>query len=177
MYSTNLAVPKERMEPAAKTIITFYEVPGGGPEPLRAWFYPGDQIGQEFVYPAKRMAEIRAAMGRGAVTLAENRGPEPASVAPPQTPSQSAEGTTADVAAPPQSPAPEAPEAQRTKEPPAEQPSAVPPSTPVPAETSAQEPSMPHTAGNTVGIGLFGLICAGLAAPLRIANRRLGSRS
>jgi len=45
VYSTNLAIPKQRMEPADKTILTFYEMPGGGPEPVRSWFYPGDTIG------------------------------------------------------------------------------------------------------------------------------------
>src|SRR6185369_5386376 len=73
VYCTNLAIPKERMEPADKTILSFYEVPGGGPEPVRAWFYPGDLIGQEFVYPKKRMLEIRAAMDKGRITVAENR--------------------------------------------------------------------------------------------------------
>ena len=177
VYTTNLAIPKERPEPAGKTIITFYEVPGGGPEPVRAWFYPGDQIGQEFVYPAKRMAEIRAGMRGGAVTLAENRAPEPAPVTSPETPSQPAAEATAEAAAP-QAPAPEVSETQPTEEQqPAEKPTAAPPSNPTPAEIPAQEPAMPHTGGNTVEFGLLGLMCAGLAASLRIVNRSLGSRS
>src|SRR6516165_1288339 len=59
VYTTNLAIAKERMTPADKTILTFYEMPGGGPEPVRSWFYPGVLIGQEFVYPHQRMMEIR----------------------------------------------------------------------------------------------------------------------
>jgi len=66
VYSTNLAISKERMEPADHTILTFYEMPGGGPEPIHAWFYPGDTIGQEFVYPHKRAMEIALAMKGGA---------------------------------------------------------------------------------------------------------------
>ena len=172
VYSTNLAVPKERTEPAGKTIITFYEVPGGGPEPVRAWFYPGDQIGQEFVYPAKRMAEIRAAMRGGVVTMAENRAPELAPVTSAETPSQPAAETTDEGAAPLPAPAPEVSETQPTEE----QSTAAPPSNPTPAEIPAQEPAMPHTAGNTVGFGLLGLMCAGLAASLRIVNKSRGSR-
>jgi hypothetical protein len=176
VYSTSLAVPKERMEPVGKTIITFYEVPGGGPEPVRAWFYPGDQIGQEFVYPAKRMAQIRAALRGGAVTLAENHTAEPTPVISPQTPSQPAASTPAEAAAPPQAPAPEVRESQPTEEQqPAEQPAARL-STPTPGE-SGQEPTMPGTAGNVVGVGVVGLICAGLAASLRIVNGSLGNRS
>ena len=177
VYSTNLAVPKERMEPAGKTIITFYEVPGGGPEPVRAWFYPGDQIGQEFVYPAKRMAEIRAALRGGAVTVAENRTAEPTPANSREMSSQAASETTAEAAAPAQAPAPELAESQPTEQQPAEQSAATAPSARTPAEAPAQEPAMPHTAGNTVGIGLFGLVCAGLAASLRLANRRLVIRS
>src|SRR5437762_10453349 len=31
VYATDLAIPRLRMEPADKTVLTFYEVPGGGP--------------------------------------------------------------------------------------------------------------------------------------------------
>jgi len=178
VYTTNLAIPKERPEPAGKTIITFYEVPGGGPEPVRAWFYPGDQIGQEFVYPAKRMAEIRAAMRGNAVTLAENRAPEPAPVTSAERPSQPVPETIAEAAAPLPAPAPEVSETQPPEEQrPAEQPTAAAASNPTPAEIPAQEPAMPHTGGNSVGFGLLGLMCAGLAASLRIVSRSAGSRS
>jgi hypothetical protein len=177
VYSTNLAVPKERTEPAGKTIITFYEMPGGGAETVRAWFYPGDQIGQEFVYPAKRMAEIRAAMRGDAVTLAENRAPQPARVTSAETPSEPASEATAEATAPPPAPAPEVSETQPPEEQrPAEQPATAPASNPTPAEIPAQEPAMPHTGGNSVGFGLLGLMCGSLAASLRIVNRLQASR-
>ena len=63
VFTTNLAVAKQRMEPADKTVLTFYEMPGGGPEPVRSWFYPGDTIGQEFAYPGKRATEISQVVG------------------------------------------------------------------------------------------------------------------
>ena len=63
VYTTNLAIAKQRMQPADKTVLTFYEMPGGGPEPVRSWFYPGDTIGQEFAYPSKRATEISQAVG------------------------------------------------------------------------------------------------------------------
>jgi len=171
VFATDFAIPKQRMEPVGKTILTFYEVPGGGPEPVRAWFYPGDTIGQEFVYSPKRMAEIRAAMRGSETTVAENRTPEPAPV------TQPAEQPAAETPAPPP-PAPEATESQPTEEQqPAETPAAAAAPAPAPAETPAPEPAMPHTAGNTIGIGLLGLTCVGLASSLRIANRRMGSSS
>ena len=171
VYCTNLAIPKERMEPADKTILTFYEVPGGGPEPVRAWFYPGDLIGQEFVYPKKRMTEIRAAMEKGRITVAENRTVETAKPAETQqqqvTEEQKAEETPAPAPTPTPSPAPPVEEQAPPPAPAAE--------TPAPAPAPA--PEMPHTAGNTVEIGLLGLMCIGIAVSLRIANRGLRSRS
>jgi hypothetical protein len=51
LYGTFLAISDERTRPAGKPIITFEEAPAGSPEALRAWFYPGDDYGHEFVYP------------------------------------------------------------------------------------------------------------------------------
>jgi hypothetical protein len=36
----------------------FNERPGDAPEALRAWFYPGDNFGQEFVYPKARAIQL-----------------------------------------------------------------------------------------------------------------------
>lgn len=51
LYGTFLAIPDQRLRPAGKPIITFDEAPAGSPEAVRAWFYPGDTYGHEFVYP------------------------------------------------------------------------------------------------------------------------------
>jgi hypothetical protein len=53
LYGTFLAIPDERLRPAGKAIITFDERPAGSPEALRAWFYPGETYGHEFVYQNK----------------------------------------------------------------------------------------------------------------------------
>ena len=34
------------------------ERPSGTPPALKAWFYPGDTFGQQFVYPHKRAVEL-----------------------------------------------------------------------------------------------------------------------
>src|SRR3984893_16400237 len=54
LLATMLAIPDYRMQPSDKPVITFEERPSGTPEALRAWFYPGDTYGQQFVYPHKR---------------------------------------------------------------------------------------------------------------------------
>jgi LPXTG-motif cell wall-anchored protein len=61
LYTTVLAINNYRLEPTGKTVFTFYETPAGMPPAVRAWFYPGDLYGQEFIYGKKRMTELTAA--------------------------------------------------------------------------------------------------------------------
>jgi hypothetical protein len=58
IYNTVVAIPNERMRRTGKTAFTYYEMPAGHPVALKAWFYPGDVIGQEFAYPASRDGEF-----------------------------------------------------------------------------------------------------------------------
>src|SRR5438034_3121164 len=51
VYATILAIPNYRLKATDKTVVTFRERPAGQPEALRAWFYPGRNWGEEFVYP------------------------------------------------------------------------------------------------------------------------------
>ena len=54
VYATILAIPNYRLKATDKTVMTFRERPAGEPEALRAWFYPGREWGEEFVYPKAR---------------------------------------------------------------------------------------------------------------------------
>ena len=54
VYATVLAIPNYRLKPTDKTVVTFRERPAGEPEALRAWFYPGRNWGEEFVYPKSK---------------------------------------------------------------------------------------------------------------------------
>ncbi len=54
VYATILAIPNVRLKATDKTVMTFRERPAGEPEALRAWFYPGKEWGEEFVYPKAR---------------------------------------------------------------------------------------------------------------------------
>lgn len=58
IYATILAIPNYRLKATDKTVITFRERPAGEPEALRAWFYPGRNSGEEFVYPKEKALEI-----------------------------------------------------------------------------------------------------------------------
>jgi hypothetical protein len=58
VYATILAIPNYRLKATDKTVITFRERPAGQPEALRAWFYPGRNWGEEFVYPKAKATEL-----------------------------------------------------------------------------------------------------------------------
>jgi len=58
IYATILAIPNYRLKATDKTVITFRERPAGEPEALRAWFYPGRNWGEEFVYPKAKAMEL-----------------------------------------------------------------------------------------------------------------------
>jgi hypothetical protein len=58
IYATILAIPNWRLQPTDKTVMTFAERATGEPQAIRAWFYPGDNSGQEFVYPKHRALEL-----------------------------------------------------------------------------------------------------------------------
>ena len=55
VLATILATPDYRLEPTDKTVISMEERRSGSPEAVGSWFYPGDNYGSRFVYPAERM--------------------------------------------------------------------------------------------------------------------------
>jgi len=58
IYATILAIADYRLKPTGKTVVTFNEGVRGKPEAIRAWFYPGANWGEEFVYPKAKAVEL-----------------------------------------------------------------------------------------------------------------------
>jgi hypothetical protein len=58
LQATILAVPDYRLQPSSEPVLYFEERPAGEPPALRAWFYPGDNFGQQFVYPQTRATQL-----------------------------------------------------------------------------------------------------------------------
>ncbi len=58
VIATVLAINDYRLAPTGRTVVTFAERSGDNPEALKAWFYPGDNFGQEFVYPKQRAIQL-----------------------------------------------------------------------------------------------------------------------
>jgi hypothetical protein len=50
VYATILALPDYRLNPNSQTVVTFGEVGAGCAPAVKAWFYPGDNTGNRFVY-------------------------------------------------------------------------------------------------------------------------------
>lgn len=58
LIGTFLTIPDYRMKPADKPLITFDERAAGAPEAIKAWYYPGENYGNEFVYPKTKAVEL-----------------------------------------------------------------------------------------------------------------------
>ena len=61
IYATILAIPNERLEPADKPVVLFSERASGSPQAVKVWYYPGERIGNEFVYPKSQAMKIAKA--------------------------------------------------------------------------------------------------------------------
>ncbi len=51
LLATLLTAPDYRLNPPDKTIFEFDERPGDSPMAIHTWFYPGENMGQQFLYP------------------------------------------------------------------------------------------------------------------------------
>ena len=60
IITTILAIPNYRLRPRGHTELDFWETPAGMTPAVRAWFYPGDNFGQEFAYKPLMAVQIAA---------------------------------------------------------------------------------------------------------------------
>jgi hypothetical protein len=56
VIATLLTVADHRLSTPDDTVIMFGEPAGNAPPPITRWFYPGDTIGEEFIYPKSSSA-------------------------------------------------------------------------------------------------------------------------
>jgi hypothetical protein len=156
IVDTILAIPNYRLEPTGDSRFRFWETPPGQAKALRAWFYPGDNFGQEFPYP-KHPATIEIA---SATTL--TRTPEPVTTAPAQ-PTQAAEPTPAPAAVEQPRPVEQAPappsEIARNATPEPAAPMAEPTQDPPQAAPAPASQTLPKTASTYPLAGLIGVCC------------------
>jgi hypothetical protein len=46
-----MSIPNQLSDPAKDPLVLFGETPAGQPDAVKAWVYPGESIGYEFIYP------------------------------------------------------------------------------------------------------------------------------
>src|SRR5438270_435299 len=156
LITTVMAIPNQRLEPAGKTILTYEERPSDQPMALKAWFYPGDNFGQQFVYPKSEAQELSRL----------NKTEVPSTESEEAYPGQKAESSE------PEAPKNNAPQpelkAENTPPPQPTPPSAAAPQTPAPPTppTAPQERSkhLPKTASSLPLFGLMGFLMFCVAA-------------
>jgi hypothetical protein len=163
LVTTILAIPNYQLQPSEKTVLTYAERPIGEPEALEAWFYPGDNFGQQFVYP-KTKANQLSALNHVRVP---STGTDEQSSTPASSQNLTAENRTTDTATPSerrqQSPVTTRPRASEPR--PNPEPSAT-------TQTSPAAPAeLPHTASSLPLVALAGLVLLGTAILLKVARR------
>jgi hypothetical protein len=149
LETTILAIPNYRLQPTGKTVFTFWETPPGQPKALRAWFYPGDNFGQEFAYPKSAATQIAAVAKQPVPTTEATKESEykSAEVTTTPPPAQVQQETQVEIAQNTPPPAPEVAPA------------------PEPAPAPVQE--LPKTASPYPLVGLAGLFSLGIFALVR----------
>lgn len=164
IITTILAINDYRLQPTGKTVMSFNERPGDSPDALRAWFYPGDTFGQEFVYPKVRAIELAKTMNTtvpavAADTLDDSSIKTVAIVA--VTPDQKeVDVATAIQTAPPATTVTTKPVVHTLA------PAATVTPAPVPADKDADD--LPQTASNMPLIALLGALSISLALGLKL---------
>jgi hypothetical protein len=161
IYATILAIPNYRLKATDKTVITFRERAAGEPEALRAWFYPGKNWGEEFVYPKSKAVALAKSTNTPVLFTAVEIPLEVEAVEPIKT---------AD--------APVVAELKRAPimaiKPTGEEVQLLAVVTPPPAQaTTARAAALPGTASGLPLVGLLGLMSLGAAFAVRIAVKRL----
>jgi hypothetical protein len=166
LITTILAIPNYRLQPTGHSEFAFWEVPAGQPPAMRAWFYPGDNFGQEFAYPKNLSQQIASSATVPVPTVAAASTEEYKS-APISTTDGSGASATLDATTytPPAQPAP-APVATPAE--PTELAVSAPPTEPQQPEPATE---LPHTASAVPLVGLIGLVS--LATFMVVRPRRV----
>jgi len=70
-YGIFLSVSDSKLEPSDDPVVMFRETPSGIPQAIRAWFYPGETSGYEFVYPHDQAEKIAKATHQAVLAMNE----------------------------------------------------------------------------------------------------------
>ena len=169
-----MAVPDYRLKPADKTVITFEERAGNSPEAIKAWFYPGDNYGQEFVYPKSRAVELAKVVKQPVLSMPQNL--EANTRMPVKSPKEAPAAALKKAPVKAEQPSGQEVEiGQVVQTPPQLLAQNAAPAKPAPAKAAPAQPpaKLPKTASNLPLVGLIGLILVGAGYGVRFAAKKL----
>jgi hypothetical protein len=158
-YAIVLGIPDYKLKTPEKTEFSFYEARPGEPVPLRAWFYPGNNYGVEFVYPKPKAIEIAKASGEHVIATTVPEPTAPAELKNEPLIAIQPGGTEVEIAK-------VHPEATTEIRPAPAKPEVAP------VEPKAEEETLPKTASPLPFVALTGILAAGTAGALRVMRRR-----
>jgi hypothetical protein len=61
-------IPDQRRDPVKDATVAFYETPRGTPAAVKTWWYPGETIGYQFIYPRTQARQIARNTGKSVLT-------------------------------------------------------------------------------------------------------------
>jgi hypothetical protein len=155
-------VQADRNRVSDETVVMFKEMPAGMTPAVQYWYYPGERIGKEFIYPREQADRIAKATG---VKVLSTDTQEAAVAAPPATVAQADTNPTQSQVQLPARPEP-AVEQPRTQAAVADQPRPVG-TTGVQEAQTARAATLPQTASPLALMGLLGLLSLAGAAGVR----------
>jgi len=168
IHATILALPNRRLKPAGDNQFALWETPKGSPRALKAWFYPGDTFGQEFVYSKSETAQIAAQVKEEAPSISDTKMKEVPSTAAETASVQPVNEPSAPEKDPVESPEPESAAIQPSTDPvQSTLDTAQPPATVQESATTQESASLPKTGSPYPLLGLVGLLALGAAYSFR----------
>ena len=76
-YAMLLTIPEERRDPAKDAEVAFLETASRTPSAVKAWWYPGERTGYEFIYPRSQARDLAKTTGASVLTTkADTKKPE-----------------------------------------------------------------------------------------------------
>ncbi len=163
LVATILAIPDYVANTPDSPAIHFEERAAGAPEAIHSWFYPGDNTGWEFVYPAVQTSNVQRS------EVSANTTPAPAPEATPAAPALDATAAATMIQ-------PESPEVKEMEAHDVEEEVAVAqentPDPPVQEPATGADPVLPQTGGNSVLVFLTGVTMLAGGVLTRVSARR-----
>jgi hypothetical protein len=161
-YAMLLTIPNDRRDPAKDAEVSFLETAARAPSAVRAWWYPGERTGYEFIYPRAQARQLAKTTGASVLTTKSDTTKSDET--------RTAELTRIDASGRDQDSAAAADHASGAREtgtvaqdvPPRTPPQAAPPSAvsqnAVPNPRPVARNSLPQTASQLPFVGLIGLL-------------------